>query len=128
MSGHQNRYQNTEINSIKTFEIKESNFERINIYVNFKNKNEKNMSKSPDYSLPLKIDSRTDDIYNLIDLATKDRLAILLVSTDFEEVSLMAHRALVFSEGKIVQELNREEINIENLVKYASRANVGVGI
>ena len=37
------------------------------IYVNFKNKNEKNMSKSPDYSLPLKIDSRTDDIYNLID-------------------------------------------------------------
>ena len=68
------------------------------------------------------------DIYNLIDLATKDKLAILLVSTDFEEVSLMAHRALVFSEGKIVQELNREQINIENLVKYASRANVGVGI
>jgi len=37
------------------------------IYVNFKNKNEKNMSKSPDYTLPLVIDSRTDDIYNLID-------------------------------------------------------------
>lgn len=37
------------------------------IYVNFKNKNEKNMSKSPDYTLPLVIDSKTDDIYNLID-------------------------------------------------------------
>ncbi len=68
------------------------------------------------------------EIYQLIRTATNSGLSILLVSTDFEEVSLMAHRALVFSEGKIVQELNREQINIENLVKYASRANVGVGI
>lgn len=66
------------------------------------------------------------DIYNLIDLATKDKLAILLVSTDFEEVSLMAHRALVFSDGEIVAELGREELSVENLVTYASRANVSV--
>jgi ribose transport system ATP-binding protein len=52
-------------------------------------------------------------------------LAILLVSTDFEEVALMAHRALVFSEGEIVKELQRSEITVENLVTYASRANVG---
>ena len=66
------------------------------------------------------------DIYQLIDKATKNKLAILLVSTDFEEVALMAHRALVFSEGEIVKVLDRSEITVENLVTYASRANVGV--
>jgi ribose transport system ATP-binding protein len=65
------------------------------------------------------------DIYKLIEEATSQKLAILLVSTDFEEVALMAHRALVFSEGEIVKELQRSEITVENLVTYASRANVG---
>lgn len=64
------------------------------------------------------------DIYNLIDQSTKDDLAVLLVSTDFEEVSLMAHRALVFSGGEVVAELNRDQLSVENLVTYASRANV----
>jgi ABC-type sugar transport system ATPase subunit len=36
----------------------------------------------------------------------------------------MAHRALVFADGEIVAELQREEITVENLVTYASRANV----
>ncbi len=64
------------------------------------------------------------DIYALIHEATEQRLAILLVSTDFEEVALMAHRALVFADGEIVAELNRSELTVENLVTYASRANV----
>ena len=60
------------------------------------------------------------EIYQLIKRATDSGLSILLVSTDFEEVSLMAHRALVFSSGEIVRELPRSEISIENLVTYAS--------
>jgi len=67
-----------------------------------------------------------NEIYQLIHQATKAGLSILLVSTDFEEVNLMAHRALVFSAGRIVKELEREEITIANLVTYASRANVSV--
>ena len=67
-----------------------------------------------------------NEIYQLISRATDSGLSILLVSTDFEEVSLMAHRALVFSNGEIVKELQRNEITIENLVTYASRANVSV--
>jgi ribose transport system ATP-binding protein len=63
------------------------------------------------------------EIYQLINKATAAGLSILLVSTDFEEVSLMAHRALVFSNGEIVKELTRAELSIENLVTYASRAN-----
>ena len=64
------------------------------------------------------------DIYTLIHEATEQRLAILLVSTDFEEVALMAHRALVFADGEIVAEFNRSELTVENIVTYASRANV----
>ena len=64
------------------------------------------------------------DIYTLIHEATQENLAILLVSTDFEEVALMAHRALVFSEGEIIAELDRSQLSVENLVTYASRANV----
>jgi ribose transport system ATP-binding protein len=64
------------------------------------------------------------DIYRLIHESTEKNLSILLVSTDFEEVALMAHRALVFADGEIVAELQRDEITVENLVTYASRANV----
>jgi ribose transport system ATP-binding protein len=64
------------------------------------------------------------DIYRLIHETTQNDLSVLLVSTDFEEVALMAHRALVFSDGEIVAELQRNEITVENLVTYASRANV----
>ena len=64
------------------------------------------------------------DIYRLIHEATQNNLSVLLVSTDFEEVALMAHRALIFSDGDIVAELQREEITVENLVTHASRANV----
>jgi ribose transport system ATP-binding protein len=60
----------------------------------------------------------------LIHESTEKNLSILLVSTDFEEVALMAHRALVFADGEIVAELQRDEITVENLVTYASRANV----
>ena len=64
------------------------------------------------------------DIYRLIHQTTQENLSVLLVSTDFEEVALMAHRALIFSDGEIVAELQRNEITVENLVTYASRANV----
>jgi ribose transport system ATP-binding protein len=64
------------------------------------------------------------DIYRLIHEATQNNLSVLLVSTDFEEVALMAHRALIFSDGEIVAELTRQEITVENLVTHASRANV----
>ena len=67
-----------------------------------------------------------NEIYQLIHRATERGLSILLVSTDFQEVSLMAHRALVFAEGRIVKELAREEISVANLVTYASRANVSI--
>ena len=47
------------------------------------------------------------EIYRLFDVALKRGAAILLVSTDFEEVEKICHRALVFDRGRVVAELGR---------------------
>ncbi len=41
------------------------------------------------------------EIYKLFDVALKGGAAILIVSTDFEEVSKVCHRALVFDRGRV---------------------------
>ena len=45
-----------------------------------------------------------------------------LISTDFEEVAHVSHRALVFKDGMIVREIAREELTVESLVAHASGA------
>ena len=47
-------------------------------------------------------------------------LAVLLVSSDFEEVERICHRALVFSRGHVVSEIPRNEITIARLTSDAS--------
>ena len=50
--------------------------------------------------------------------------AILIVSTDFEEVAKVCHRALVFDRGRVVAELGAADLSVENLLAAAS-ASVG---
>jgi ribose transport system ATP-binding protein len=50
--------------------------------------------------------------------------AILLVSTDFEEVEKVCHRALVFDRGRVVAELGVGDMSAENLLAAAS-ASIG---
>ncbi|MBN9509954.1 MAG: sugar ABC transporter ATP-binding protein [Alphaproteobacteria bacterium] len=64
------------------------------------------------------------EIYRLFDVALKGGAAILLVSTDFEEVAKVCHRALVFDRGRVVAELAATELSAENLLAAAS-ASVG---
>jgi ribose transport system ATP-binding protein len=45
---------------------------------------------------------------------------VLLISTDFEEVAEICHRALVFRGGRIVAELSGERLSLEQLVHVAS--------
>ena len=45
------------------------------------------------------------EIYRLFDVALQAGAAILIVSTDFEEVAKVCHRALVFDRGRVVAEL-----------------------
>jgi len=64
------------------------------------------------------------EIYRLFDVALKRGAAILLVSTDFEEVGKVCHRALVFDRGRVVAELGVGDMSAENLLAAAS-ASIG---
>ena len=62
------------------------------------------------------------EIYRLLDIALDGGLSVLVVSTDFEEVARLCHRALVFSRGRIVAELAGDDLTIERLIHAASVA------
>ncbi|NEM90938.1 sugar ABC transporter ATP-binding protein [Galbitalea soli] len=60
------------------------------------------------------------DIYGLLRDAARLGTAALVVSTDMEEVSKIAHRAIVFGRGVVVAELSGADLTIANLVAAAS--------
>ena len=60
------------------------------------------------------------EIYRLIAKALEAGLAVIVVSTDFEEVAHICHRALVFSRGRIVQELAGAQLTTAALIHAAS--------
>ncbi len=60
------------------------------------------------------------EIYDLIGAALSEGLAVLLVSSDFEEVARICHRALVFDRGRPSVELPREALTIARLTAAAS--------
>ena len=60
------------------------------------------------------------EIYHLLQLSLKSGMAVLLISSDFEEVSRICHRALVFSRGRVVAEIPHDALTISNLTASAS--------
>jgi len=48
----------------------------------------------------------------------------MVVSTDFEEIAAICHRAIVFSQGAIVDELSGTRLTTENLIQSASAGNI----
>jgi len=60
------------------------------------------------------------EIYHLMQQSLKEGLAVLLLSSDFEEVERVCHRALVFSRGNVVSEIRRSELTIARLTADAS--------
>jgi ribose transport system ATP-binding protein len=60
------------------------------------------------------------DIYQLFNATLAAGAAIILISTDFEEVASICHRALVFDRGKVVAELSAGELTVETLLSAAS--------
>ncbi|MEU9011734.1 sugar ABC transporter ATP-binding protein [Streptomyces sp. NPDC048479] len=59
-------------------------------------------------------------IYRLLDEALAAGLAVLLISTDFEEVATVCHRALVFARGTVTAELTGEALTVSELTRTAS--------
>ena len=64
------------------------------------------------------------EIYRLFDVALERGATILIVSTDFEEVAKVCHRALVFDRGRVVSEFAGDDLCVENLLAAAS-AQIG---
>ncbi len=60
------------------------------------------------------------DIYRLIARALGEKLAVIVVSTDFEEVAHICHRALVFSRGVVVRELSGAALTTAAVIHAAS--------
>uniref|UniRef100_A0AAU2JWZ4 Sugar ABC transporter ATP-binding protein n=1 Tax=Streptomyces sp. NBC_00049 TaxID=2903617 RepID=A0AAU2JWZ4_9ACTN len=59
-------------------------------------------------------------IHRLLDDAVAAGLAVLLISTDFEEVAHVCHRALVFVRGTVSAELTGEALTVTGLTRTAS--------
>ncbi|MFD4866629.1 sugar ABC transporter ATP-binding protein [Streptomyces sp. NPDC058412] len=59
-------------------------------------------------------------IHRLLDDALASGLAVLLISTDFEEVADVCHRALVFVRGTVSAELTGAALTVTELTRTAS--------
>ncbi|GGX19028.1 sugar ABC transporter ATP-binding protein [Streptomyces lomondensis] len=60
------------------------------------------------------------EIYRLLDEALAQGLAVLLISSDFEEVADVCHRALVFARGTVTAELAGVSLTVTELTHAAS--------
>ncbi|MFN3281434.1 MAG: sugar ABC transporter ATP-binding protein [Tabrizicola sp.] len=60
------------------------------------------------------------EIYHLLYQALASGMGVLVVSTDFEEIANICHRAIVFSRGLPVAELSGVELSTESLIQAAS--------
>ena len=60
------------------------------------------------------------EIYRLLGDAVHEGLAVLLISTDFEEVCAICHRAFVFRGGRIVTAFDQDGLTMERLIHAAS--------
>ncbi len=60
------------------------------------------------------------EIYRDLDLAHKRGRAVLLISSDFEEVEKVCHRALVFNRGQVTAELTQPDITVARLTALAA--------
>jgi ribose transport system ATP-binding protein len=60
------------------------------------------------------------EIYHLLDAALAAGLAVLFISTDFEEVANVCHRALVFGRGTVTAQLAGNALSVTELTRTAS--------
>ena len=67
------------------------------------------------------------EIYRLFDVVLQGGATILIVSTDFEEVAKVCHRALVFQRGRVAAELSGDDLCAANLLATASAGGIRPG-
>jgi ribose transport system ATP-binding protein len=62
------------------------------------------------------------DIYEMLNQELAGGAAVLLVSSDLDEVAGICHRALIFNRGRIVEELQRPELSVARLTALVGGA------
>ena len=67
------------------------------------------------------------EIYRLFNVALEGGAAILVVSTDFEEIAHVCHRALVFDRGAVAAELGHAALSVNALLAAASASLSAAG-
>lgn len=60
------------------------------------------------------------EIYGFLAKALQQGKSVVMVSTDFEEIANLCHRALVFNRGAVVAELQGEALSVGALVQHAA--------
>ena len=68
------------------------------------------------------------EIYRLLADAVTRGLSVVLISTDFEEVCKICHRAIVFRNGQIAAILHHDTLTLNRLVSVASLGTVGTDV
>jgi ribose transport system ATP-binding protein len=61
------------------------------------------------------------ELHRLVQAAADDGAAVLLISTDFDEVATQSHRALVMAGGRLVAELSGGELDAARLAAASYR-------
>ena len=64
------------------------------------------------------------DIYSLLAEVVAAGTSVIVVSTDFEEVATICHRAIVFGHGVPVGEIGRDELSVAALLAAASQSDL----
>jgi ribose transport system ATP-binding protein len=65
------------------------------------------------------------EIYGLVDRLARDGLAILMISSDLEEILGMSDRVLVMHEGQLAGELSRQQMSEEAIMHLATGGQAG---
>src|SRR6185503_16362920 len=62
------------------------------------------------------------EIYEMLNQELAGGAAVLLVSSDLDEIAGICHRALIFNRGRIVEELERAELSVARLTALVGGA------
>jgi ribose transport system ATP-binding protein len=60
-----------------------------------------------------------EEIFNIINDLVAQRYAVVIISSEMEEIIGMCDRAFIIREGKSVKELQKDELNEINIIQYA---------
>lgn len=63
------------------------------------------------------------DIYHIIHLLSQQGLAVLLISSDIEEIVSLSDRVVILYEGKLVKTLQKAELSPDTIAAYAFGVN-----